>query len=723
MKLYFNLIICLFFLSSFITSLSATYSGNASCEFLKLNPDPKITAIAGSYLTKFPSINNPACLANLYQSKLLISHTEWAQDIKYSYLLFSSPFNFGNLGFGLTHLGYGKIQGIDMYQNEYSIPDSYDMLLTISYAKTVAIEIPVYKEFGSFGTNLKFIKSQLAEYSAEAVALDLGAVINIGLITGIEKIERLRTSFLYKNLGSKIKYVKKEYPLPAGFNFGLGIDFPNLKNLYITTSLDIPEKSNLTYSLGLSIEPIYFLSLRCGYKYTRDSISDGLTGGFGVNLGSLNFNYAFQQFREFSTLSDLGLTHQVSIELGLGSFVSVEIGSDIYLRKHLDTALEFYYKKEYSIARQKVNEILSLSTNYKPAQDLLKKIDTSIEKEKEKKEQKLASLLRKAKVSLDRKDFITAKKNYELVLQIEPENTEAKEGLGKIDQELAKIKQERIIRENAKKINRIWKEAVRYYKTGNFIKSKEKFIEIRTIAPEHEPTIKYLTEIEAQIAQLNAQQIDSLYLQATELFKKKKYLEAAKYFEAVLIAAPHRLDATDFLDKCHQAIKEEEERQRQEELAKLQEEHRKEMKDVFNTALKLYEKLDYSDSLKKFEEAKELANKYQFTEYLEKSNNYIETIKLALSDQHYKKGFQLYQQNRPEEAYREYSKSLEYNPNNVTVENELKRLKETLAQKYYELGISCYTRQELEKAKEYFRKSLSYMPDKEETIRALQRLE
>ncbi|MFN3967168.1 MAG: tetratricopeptide repeat protein, partial [Endomicrobiia bacterium] len=319
-------------------------------------------------------------------------------------------------------------------------------------------------------------------------------------------------------------------------------------------------------------------------------------------------------------------------------------------------------------------------------------------------------------------DYLSSKRIYDKILLIEPNNTDAQEGLEKLKQELAKIKQERINQQQAKVINKFWKDGVILYKKGDFVRAKDKFNEILKIDPNHEPTKKYLTDIDTQISQLNAQQINDLYLRAVALFKDKKYLEASKYFEAVTISAPHRLDAQEYLQKCKQAIQEEEERKKQEELARLQEKHKKEMEEIFNDALKLYEKQDYIKALDVFTKSKEMAERCQFSEYLEKSNNYIETIKMELSEQYYKKGYQLYQQNRIEEAYTEYSKALEYAPNNVTVEGELNRLREQLAQKYYEIGISYYTKGELEKAKEYFRKSLNYMPNKEETLRALERI-
>jgi len=701
--------------------LTASSAGRDTAQFLKFNPDPKTAATGNTSFSNQP-VNNPAGLANIYRPELMLSHTIWVEDIHHSYLSYNSPFDFGNLGFGLTYLGYGEIRGIDMNVNEYSLPASYDTAFSISYAKTISRTVPVYKEWGCVGINLKFIKSSLAGYSAEAFASDFGTILNLGKLTDLEKIAPLKASLVYKNLGSKLKFVEKEYPLPTSFNLALGYKLPTLKNLNIITDFTSPRYSNPVYSVGLCLDPVYFLTLRTGYKYSKDSVSTGITAGFGLNLGSFELNYALQQFKEFSTISELGLTHQVSVQLALGGFKSDALGSDYYLRRHLNKAYELYYQKDYNLAKQQLETIISLYPDYSPATQLLQKTDASIEKMNQKKEQRIANLLKKAKISTDRNDCISAERDYQTVIQLDPDNTDAKQGLENVHQELAKIKQAQINQQNAKNLTKLWNEAEKYYKKGEFVKSKDKFNRILTIDPQHSETKKYLTEIDVKIAQLNAQQINELYLHATEMFKKEKYEEAMKYFESIVTAAPHRLDAKEFLDKCTQKIQELQEKKIQEELATQQKEKKEEMDKTFKKALKLYEKSDYLHALEWFEKSKEVAEKYQFNEYLEKSRLNIETIKLVIADLYYKEGYKLYQQNKLEDAYEQYFKSLQYNSNNITLGSEITKLKDQLSQKYYEIGISHYTRGESEKAKKYFEKSLSYNPSKDETLRALERI-
>ncbi|MFH1540636.1 MAG: PorV/PorQ family protein [Elusimicrobiota bacterium] len=713
--------LCLLCICNF-SNLFAQYAGKEAGLFLKFNPDPKTAAVGDTSLS-CQSTNNPAGLANIYRPKLMLSHTQWVEDIRHSYMQFSTPFTFGNLGFGLTYADYGKITGVDADQNDYSIPSSYDAVFTISYAKAISKSIPIYKEWGSVGAKLKFIKSSLANYSAEAVAIDIGTILNLGQLMNFDGADNLKMSLVYKNLGSKLKFVTKEFPLPSSFDFSLGINFLSIKNLSIVTDLSFPKYSNPVYSCGLSVDPIYFLSLRAGYKYSENSVARGVTAGFGLNLDSFELNYAVKQCKEFSTLSDLGLTHQISLELAVGGDFGVTGNSyKYYLKQHLNEVYELYCKREYELAKQRVENIISLFPDDGTAKQLLQKIDAAIKTTTAKKEKKTKHLLKKAKILSNRNDYILAKRNYELVLQLEPNDTDAKQGLKNIQEELVKINQSQINQKHAKKLTKLWNTATGYYKKGEFVKAKREFNQILEIDPEHAETKKYLTEIDIQITQLNAYQINELYLQATELFKKGKYKEASKYFESVVIAAPHRFDAKEFLSRCEQEMRNLEDKQQQEELAKQQQEKKEEMDKTFNTALEMYEKSNYLPALTWFEKSKEVALKYQFTEYFEKSQNNIEAIRMALAEQHYKNGYGFYQRNEFESAYENYSKSLQYNPNNVTVISNINKLKEQLAQKYYEFGISYYTSGESAKAKKHFEKSLFYDPNKNEALRALERI-
>jgi tetratricopeptide (TPR) repeat protein len=213
-----------------------------------------------------------------------------------------------------------------------------------------------------------------------------------------------------------------------------------------------------------------------------------------------------------------------------------------------------------------------------------------------------------------------------------------------------------------------------------------------------------------------------LYLKGVDFFNKGDFREAMKYFSAVSIAAPERLDAQGYLVECQNSIKQEEEKKKSIDEAQKQDKIREEVSSVYNAALQLYENGNYEAALKAFAHSKEIATKYDFDKYVEDSKKYISTTKNAIAEKHFKQGFEYGQKNKMESAAYEYRKALENNPDHASAKSELELISNTLSQQYYEQGMNVFARGETEKAKELFKKSLYYKPDKLESLRALERI-
>ncbi|MCX7941040.1 MAG: hypothetical protein N2555_04655, partial [Endomicrobia bacterium] len=154
----------LFFI--FIYIINNIYCSISSLSF---NPDSYSSGLADSV---FSEVGYVSCcgISEVYRPSVYLSRVEWVEGINFNFISFFRPFSFGNLSFALSYLDFGKIQGIDMYLNEYELPSSYETIFTVSYARNITTVVPAYRSWGSVGLNLKFIHSQLAKYSSEAIA-------------------------------------------------------------------------------------------------------------------------------------------------------------------------------------------------------------------------------------------------------------------------------------------------------------------------------------------------------------------------------------------------------------------------------------------------------------------------------------------------------------------------------------------------------------------------
>lgn len=233
-------------------------------------------------------------------------------------------------------------------------------------------------------------------------------------------------------------------------------------------------------------------------------------------------------------------------------------------------ALSLYKVRQFERAKDKFKEIEWIRPGYKSAEKYLSRIDKDIEVEQRRlmEEQKLA-LLREAK-----EEKISAEKEKQLQAQlIEREEKE----------KMARLKDE---------ADFVYDTAISLYKSGDYLQSKEKFEEVRSLFPAYKATDKYLTMIDKKLVGRNASIPGSSMVSS----------------DAPL--------STDSLNETqdNNALSLQQEKQRLKEL-EIQ------AKSLYGVAVDLYNSQLYSQSLDKFNELQVIAPNYKATsKYLAKIN-------------------------------------------------------------------------------------------------------
>lgn len=704
----------------FVRPVLAGNAGQNAAEFLQINPDPCSAAMGeGSIalVADYPAavFSNPAKLLGLTRPWMSAQHISYPGDIQYNLAGFAMPAAFGNITAQIGYLTYGDITGSEIDSSGAvtltgSNVDAHDAMALVSYSFPLTSNTPIFREFGSLGISLKLFQSKLSDYASEAVALDIGTLFNVPYLPGVT------AGFAYRNFGSKVKYIKTSYALPSTFDCGLAYANPKLQNLKLSLDLHMPDYGSASSSVGISFSPVYFVTLRGGLHQRTESQLNAFSTGVGLSFGDLTLDYALTPLQDFSSM------HHVGVSVALGGIVKLESASEYFLSKHYREACAAYFEKDYIEARQRFEEILSVYPDHGPSQEYLGKIVAALERMEEEKVKRTNRYLQDASDAMESKDYITARQYYRRVLALNPDAEDARVGLEQVWQKLDEIKQEEVRQKNKKKIMRLWKDGLKHYQKGDFVRAKEEFRQILAIDPNNEAADKYVVEVNNQLSQIAASQVNELYTQATEYFKKGNFIEALKYFEAVAVAAPHRLDAQDFVAKCRKNIAEQEEKDRQAKVLGEQAKVRGELESAYDKALKYYEKGDNAQAYQYFVKAEELASQYQFSDYIDNINNYLMMVKVTLAESHYKKGFDLFRKNRFEAAAVEYRRALEYNPDNISAKVELERIGKDLAQRCYEQGMEYYSRSEMDKAKEMMLKALSYDPNNENARRVYDRI-
>ncbi|MDI6641817.1 MAG: hypothetical protein QME68_05855, partial [Elusimicrobiota bacterium] len=187
-----------------------------------------------------------------------------------------------------------------------------DSAYTISYGNNLTNKV-------SFGLNLKYINQEIANFRADAVAFDLGAMCEL-------PVKSLKLGMSLRNIGSSIKFVKEETALPTKTVLSAAFQ-PAGSVLLISADLNLPLKDQPCINFGAEYNIAKIFSARFGlnsqggykgqYKTQKQSNGVGvdnlmLSYGFGLNIKNYSLDYAFIPF------GDLGEMQRITLNIKFG---------------------------------------------------------------------------------------------------------------------------------------------------------------------------------------------------------------------------------------------------------------------------------------------------------------------------------------------------------------------------------------------------------------------
>jgi hypothetical protein len=70
------------------------------------------------------------------------------------------------------YVDYNIDQYYDNEGNIENLGQTYDVAAVLTYALPIKKYLPVFMDYGGFGANLKIMRSSLADYIAESIAVD-----------------------------------------------------------------------------------------------------------------------------------------------------------------------------------------------------------------------------------------------------------------------------------------------------------------------------------------------------------------------------------------------------------------------------------------------------------------------------------------------------------------------------------------------------------------------
>ncbi len=278
---------------------SATHlyaNGVTGADVLKARLSARAVALGDTYAGLGDDVSaqfyNPAGWAGLSSPRLAFAHWTAIAQVNYEYFSYAHPTEFGVFGAGLISRGQPDINNPLASDSPVS---ASDLVLAATYAQRLGALLPnVNDRIAQIrgGVSLKYVRSHLGRYDADAYAADLGMRMPVG--DGIQ----LGAALL--NVGTPMKFIEVSDPLPSTLLVGVsrGFDLTEKNHLNIAADVEYPAIGTVRFHGGLEDWLNKSFAMRLGYLVDNEQSLNGLTGGFGLAIGQeglvIDFDYAFR---------------------------------------------------------------------------------------------------------------------------------------------------------------------------------------------------------------------------------------------------------------------------------------------------------------------------------------------------------------------------------------------------------------------------------------------
>jgi len=333
---------------NFINSQTINRYGTTTANFLEIGVGSGPTSMGDAQVALADDVSsiywNPAGLASLKKPSVIFMLQPWLVDIN---MLFTGGAvvipGVGNIGFGITQMDYGEMDVTTLEYQEGTGEKfkATDLAASFTYSRKIV-------SWFSFGSSIKYVRSNIWHSSASAFALDLGVLVNTKFFSFTGKDEDgLNIGMSISNYGTRMQFDgidsyqpidiseyeagnygdvagqfrTSQWELPLIFRIGVALKpiASNFMDVKIGIDALHPNNNSESINTGISVDnkiPGFgVLSFRGGMKAVfMDSPQYGVTGGFGLKMNYLG-NRSIQIDYAFKDIGILGNMHAYTIGL------------------------------------------------------------------------------------------------------------------------------------------------------------------------------------------------------------------------------------------------------------------------------------------------------------------------------------------------------------------------------------------------------------------------
>lgn len=318
-----------------LTAQQVTKTGTTAAKFLSVGIGPRANAMGGAYTSIANDATamywNPAGIANVGEVQAVFTYTKMFADININYFGIVLPAGeLGTFGLNVTALNIGDMD----VTTEYFPEGTGETFSAGSYAFGLTFSRYITQDF-SVGINVKYIREDIFNSSAQGIGFDVGTVFNTPFYG-------LKFASSISNYGSKMQisgddllvrhdpdeqrsgnnqtidafYSTDEYELPLRLQIGISREFQFMEEHKLTFAIDAihPNDNNQWVNVGGEIALFNnLIAFRGGYKTLfLDDSQEGLTLGAGIKYDGLGFfkiavDYSYQKFEYLDNIHSFGV--------------------------------------------------------------------------------------------------------------------------------------------------------------------------------------------------------------------------------------------------------------------------------------------------------------------------------------------------------------------------------------------------------------------------------
>ena len=290
--------------SSFVLASSA---GTTGFELFRTDGSARNTALGGSLIALSGGLHtlysNPAGLADIKGRSGSVGFFKHVLDLNSGNLAYAHPVTGrSTLALGITYFDYGSFDKADENGQKLGEFGASDILVTAAAARELKPDL-----LG--GVSLKYLNSTIDSYSASALAADVGVIYHTGY-------EGWDVGGGIYNFGfATSAYLEEKDDLPTTYRLGLSVPLEHLP-VRFSFAGEYTKPEGIRGAGGLELTFTRFLMGRIGYNTIgidqrvgtdRDALA-GFSGGIGINVKSLSFDYSLSSYGEIGYLNRFTLS-------------------------------------------------------------------------------------------------------------------------------------------------------------------------------------------------------------------------------------------------------------------------------------------------------------------------------------------------------------------------------------------------------------------------------